>query len=166
MPPVNGISELNYSWEDAQFSQEEFHMAVPTTPFSKHVLAGYLNWVTENKELTKTHLVCDFRNIDAPDWLTEYVMPDGTIVFNLTAGAIRSYQAGASAITFDATFNRVDCTITVPYGAMVAVYAINSKGQPQTVVNLTDLHSAVTFNQEEIVTKNTSAKVSNLRVVK
>lgn len=141
---------------------------VPTTSFARHVLAAYLNWVAENKDLVKTYLICDFKQLDAPDWLEETCANDGSIILDLSPAAIREYHTLLTGVQFEARFKGVAVTITIPWSAMQMVYAINSFGDIQTPVNLADVNAAeipLERSSKENV-KTPTAKPSGLRLVK
>lgn len=141
---------------------------VPTTSFARHVLAAYLNWVAENKDLIKTYLICDFKQLDAPDWLEESCANDGSIVLDLSPAAIREYHTLLTGVQFEARFKGIAVTITIPWAAMQMVYSINSYGDIQTPVNLADVNAAeIPLERSVKVNAHTTAvRPSGLRLVK
>lgn len=135
-------------------------MKMQTTTFVRHLLSGYLDWVAENDNLRAAHIIAMFDQIDAPDWLKEDCHPDGTIRFDLGAGAVLKYKATDVGISFQARFKGVIADISVPYTAMVCVMAVNTQGFPQTLLQLGDVQSASTTTEidEDAVEKVLSGK--------
>lgn len=88
-------------------------------PLRPYMLRAYYAWLCDN-QLTP-HLLVDanYPNVDVP---TEYVR-DGEIVLNLAPHALGSLQLGDELVTFSASFGGVARRLSIPLGAIKALYA-------------------------------------------
>lgn len=89
------------------------------TPKRPHLVRAYYEWLLEN-ELTP-HLVVDaeWPGTSVP---AEFVK-EGQIVLNIHPDAVSAFQLGHQQIIFQARFQGVPRNITVPYGAVLAMYS-------------------------------------------
>ena len=84
-----------------------------------YLIGAYYDWISDN-DLTP-HIVVDV-NVYGVLVPMSYVN-DGQIVLNIASSAVGTIALGADAIEFSARFGGKLEHITVPYGAVAAIYA-------------------------------------------
>lgn len=84
-----------------------------------YLLRALYEWITDN-ELTPHVLVdAEIEGVDVP----EHAIAQGKIVLNISTGATEHLQLENETIFFHARFSGKPYKITVPMGAVIAIYA-------------------------------------------
>lgn len=84
-----------------------------------YLLRALYEWITDN-ELTPHILVdAEFEGVDVP----RHAIAQGKIVLNISTGATEHLQLENETIFFHARFSGKPYKITVPMGAVIAIYA-------------------------------------------
>lgn len=91
----------------------------PLTSQVPYLLRALHEWMLDNS-LTP-HILVDtsIAGVDVPI----SAIKDGKVVLNIQPGATANLYFGKDIITFAARFNQVSQNITVPYRALIAIYA-------------------------------------------
>lgn len=84
-----------------------------------YLLRALYEWISDN-DLTPHVLVdAEFEGVDVPG----HAIADGKIVLNIATGATEQLQLENETIFFHARFSGKPYKITVPMGAVIAIYA-------------------------------------------
>lgn len=84
-----------------------------------HLIRAIYDWLLEN-DLTPYALVdARWPGVDVP----AHVVKDGQVVLNLAPRAVAQLDLGRERIAFLARFNGVSTAVSVPVGAVLALYA-------------------------------------------
>ena len=94
----------------------------PTSAQRPYLLRAMHEWMTDNA-LTP-HIVVN-ANADGVNVPAEHIQ-DGKVVLNLSYAATRGLVIGNDAVAFEARFNGVPRSITVPVDAVLGIYARES----------------------------------------
>lgn len=89
------------------------------TPSRPYLIRAIHEWIIDN-DLTPHILV----NALAPDiQVPEKYIENGRIILNINGTAVRNLELGNEWIQFDARFDGQSMTVSVPTGAVLAIYA-------------------------------------------
>lgn len=89
------------------------------TPSRPYLIRAIHEWIIDN-DLTPHILV----NAMVPDiQVPEKYIENGRIILNINSSAVRSLELGNEWIQFDARFDGVSMTVSVPTSAVLAIYA-------------------------------------------
>ncbi|VAW85138.1 Stringent starvation protein B [hydrothermal vent metagenome] len=89
------------------------------TPSKPYLIRAIHEWIVDN-DLTPHILV----NAMVPDIVVpEKYIENGRIILNINGSAVRSLELGNEWIQFDARFDGQSMTVSVPVGAVLAIYA-------------------------------------------
>jgi len=118
-----------------------------------YLVRAYYDWISDN-DLTP-YIVVDV-NVYGVLVPMSYVN-DGQIVLNVAASAVGTIALGIEAIEFSARFGGKLERITVPYGAIAAIYAKeNGAGTSLPIEHLTEQNISVKVDTERNVKPKTS----------
>ncbi|HHB1471623.1 TPA: ClpXP protease specificity-enhancing factor [Yersinia enterocolitica] len=89
------------------------------SPRRPYLLRAFYEWLIDN-QLTP-HLVVDVTQpgVSVP---MEFAR-DGQIVLNVAPRAVANLELGNEGVSFNARFGGIPCEVTVPMGAVMAIYA-------------------------------------------
>ncbi|HEN3603232.1 TPA: ClpXP protease specificity-enhancing factor [Yersinia enterocolitica] len=89
------------------------------SPRRPYLLRAFYEWLIDN-QLTP-HLVVDVTRpgVSVP---MEFAR-DGQIVLNVAPRAVANLELGNEGVSFNARFGGIPCQVTVPMGAVMAIYA-------------------------------------------
>ncbi|WP_411853113.1 ClpXP protease specificity-enhancing factor [Yersinia enterocolitica] len=89
------------------------------SPRRPYLLRAFYEWLIDN-QLTP-HLVVDVTRpgVSVP---MEFAR-DGQIVLNVAPRAVANLELGNEGVSFNARFGGIPCEVTVPMGAVMAIYA-------------------------------------------
>ncbi len=89
------------------------------SPSKPYLIRAIHEWIVDN-DLTPHILV----NALVPDiQVPEKYIENGRIILNINSSAVRSLSLGNEWIQFDARFDGVSMTVSVPMNAVLAIYA-------------------------------------------
>lgn len=89
------------------------------TPSRPYLIRAIHEWIVDN-DLTPHILV----NAMVPDiQVPEKYIENGRIILNINGSAVRNLELGNEWIQFDARFDGQSMTVSVPTGAVLAIYA-------------------------------------------
>ncbi len=89
------------------------------TPSRPYLIRAIHEWIVDN-DLTPHILV----NAMVPDIVVpEKYIENGRIILNINSSAVRGLELGNEWIQFDARFDGQSMTVSVPTGAVLAIYA-------------------------------------------
>lgn len=94
-------------------------MSNTTSPKRPYLLRAYFDWILDNDFTPFLVVDATYPNTLVP---IEYVR-EGQIVLNLSPSATAHLQLGDDIISFNARFKGVPREISIPLGAVVAIYA-------------------------------------------
>lgn len=84
-----------------------------------YLLRALYEWITDNKLTPHVLVDAEFAGVDVP----EHAIAEGKIVLNIATGATEHLQLENETIFFHARFSGKPYRITVPMGAVIAIYA-------------------------------------------
>jgi stringent starvation protein B len=85
-----------------------------------YLLRALYEWITDNGMTPHVLVDTEFDGVDVPD---HAVASQGKIVLNIAASATEQLQLENETIYFKARFSGKPYNITVPMGAVIAIYA-------------------------------------------
>ncbi len=89
------------------------------TPSKPYLIRAIHEWIVDN-DLTPHILV----NAMVPDIVVpEKYIENGRIILNINGSAVRGLELGNEWVQFDARFDGQSMTVSVPVGAVLAIYA-------------------------------------------
>ncbi len=89
------------------------------TPSKPYLIRAIHEWIVDN-DLTPHILV----NAMVPDiQVPEKYIENGRIILNINGSAVRNLELGNEWVQFDARFDGVSMTVSVPTSAVLAIYA-------------------------------------------
>ena len=84
-----------------------------------YLLRGLYEWITDNSMTPHVLVDAEFDGVEVP----EHAVAQGKIVLNISNGATEHLQLENETIFFHARFSGKPFKITVPMGAVIAIYA-------------------------------------------
>jgi stringent starvation protein B len=84
-----------------------------------YLLRALYEWITDNGMTPHVLVDAEYEGVDVP----EHAIAQGKIVLNIASGATEHLQLENETIFFHARFSGKPYRITVPMGAVVAIYA-------------------------------------------
>ena len=122
-----------------------------------YIIGAFYDWISDN-ELTP-YIVVDVSVYGV--LVPESYIKDGQIVLNIAASAVGSIAMGEKAIEFSARFGGKLEHMTVPYGAVSAIYAKeNGAGTSLPIEHVADDHLSESGSESEVDAPKTKAKPS------
>ena len=89
------------------------------TPTRPYFLRAIYDWIVDNDCTPYLAVYADAANVEVP---REYV-ENGEITLNIAPSAVANFHMDNECVMFDARFNGVSQTITVPIAAVLGVFA-------------------------------------------
>lgn len=84
-----------------------------------YLLRALYDWITDNGLTPHVLVDAEFAGVDVPD----HAIQQGKVVLNIATGATENLQLENETIFFKARFSGKPFQITVPMGAVIAIYA-------------------------------------------
>lgn len=84
-----------------------------------YLLRALVDWIVDNRWTPYVAIACDVPGVDVP---TDSAA-DGKLVLNVSANATRNFSIDDTTLSVDCRFRGKPVHISVPVGAVVAVYA-------------------------------------------
>ncbi len=84
-----------------------------------YLLRALYDWITDNGLTPHVLVDAEFAGVDVPD----HAIQKGKVVLNIATGATENLQLENETIFFKARFSGKPYQITVPMGAVIAIYA-------------------------------------------
>ena len=84
-----------------------------------YLLRALYDWITDNGLTPHVLVDAEFAGVDVPD----HAIQQGKVVLNIATGATENLQLENETIFFKARFSGKPYQITVPMGAVIAIYA-------------------------------------------
>ncbi|MGB5486554.1 MAG: ClpXP protease specificity-enhancing factor [Lysobacterales bacterium] len=84
-----------------------------------YLLRALYDWITDNGLTPHVLVDAEFAGVDVPD----HAIQKGKVVLNVATGATENLQLENETIFFKARFSGKPYQITVPMGAVIAIYA-------------------------------------------
>lgn len=85
-----------------------------------YLIRALYEWVLDNDLTPHLLVAADARGVDVP---RQFVTEEGKITVNISPGAVRDLTLGNDLVTFSARFSGQSHHISVPPGAVLALYA-------------------------------------------
>lgn len=85
-----------------------------------YLIRAMHDWVVDNGLTPHLLVAADARGVEVPD---EFVTHEGKITVNISAGAVRDLELGNEWIRFSARFSGRPYRVSLPPGAVLALYA-------------------------------------------
>ena len=135
-----------------------------------YLIRALYDWVLDNDLTPHLLVAADAEGVDVPH---QFVTEDGKITVNISPGAVRGLSLDNALISFSARFSGQSYDVSVPPGAVLALYAReNGEGmlfgevEETEDVAIADSESSDDAALEESAEEAAKKKRSHLKVVK
>lgn len=119
-----------------------------------YLIRALYDWVLDNDLTPHLLVAADAPGVDVP---RQFVTDDGKITINISPTAVRDLSLGNHLINFSARFSGASCQVSVPPGAVLALYAReNGEG-----MLFGEVESAETESEERISAEPGSGTASD-----
>jgi stringent starvation protein B len=85
-----------------------------------YLIRALYDWVLDNDLTPHLLVAADADGVDVP---RQFVTEDGKITVNISPGAVRGLSLGNDLVTFSARFSGQSYNVSLPPGAVLALYA-------------------------------------------
>lgn len=85
-----------------------------------YLIRALYDWVLDNGLTPHLLVAADADGVDVP---RQFVTEDGKITVNISPGAVRGLSLDNELISFSARFSGQSCDVSLPPGAVLALYA-------------------------------------------